>query len=99
MIYNLCNLNYQSTCLVQHKILARYEVLTAVKMPKLFFRAEDGDSMVFSERWYLPTSPHCVTTQKNNIVKVHAFIPSLRKRTCLEASENGNRDVPGGYKM
>jgi hypothetical protein len=61
------------------------EVLTAVKVSKLMFwivappgfvdtnvseentvsifRAQDGDS------WYIPTSPHGVTTQKNNIDK------------------------------
>jgi hypothetical protein len=65
------------------------EVLTAVKMYMLVFwvvmllQPWRWRQYVSPKRWYLPTSPHDVTTQKTNIDKfnynytIHAIRPSL----------------------
>jgi hypothetical protein len=55
---------------LEENVIVRFEVLTVVKMLMLFFwvvtlSSEDGD-IVSLKHWYVPTSPHGITTQKVN---------------------------------
>jgi hypothetical protein len=51
------------------------------------------EAVCFSKSWYLPTSPHGVTTQKNNI---HKFRSPYQSKICQKLNLNEKETCLGG---
>jgi hypothetical protein len=71
---------HNSTSLKNYESCMRLEILRAVKMSMLVFLVVTpslrGRQHVPPKRWYLPTSPHGVRTQKIDIDNFESFLKS-----------------------